>query len=69
MMNTISEENLDTFSISESELHLIIKIISVTSARGGFKAEELKIVGELYEKMCSFIKKPETDSDTKNVSE
>ena len=67
-MNTITEEVPENVvTITETELILVLKIISIVSTRGGFKAEELKTVGSLYERFLSMVKK--TDSETSADSE
>lgn len=43
-------------SLSVSDIRLVRNIIEVSSTRGAFKANELKTVGEVFEKVDAFVK-------------
>ncbi len=52
----VSEQSEKTYTLSEKEIQLILTVVNVVSARGGFKPSEFKLVGELYEKLESLTK-------------
>lgn len=41
--------------ISVTDLALVKSLIDVACSRGAFKADEMKTVGELYEKISAFL--------------
>jgi len=47
-------ENIET-PITLNDLQMLQEIISTCSVRGAFRAEELTVVGKLYDKLSSFI--------------
>ncbi len=63
----MAEENIKTnvsdvkedkmVEISSNDIQVMANIIDVATQRGGFRAPELKGVGEFYEKLISLIPK------------
>lgn len=45
----------ETISITIPDLQAILSIIETASERGGFKANELMMVGTMYNKVATFI--------------
>lgn len=43
-------------SLTIADLVLVEKVISLACTRGAFRAEEMKTVGELYDKLSLFLK-------------
>lgn len=53
-----------------ADIALMASIIAVVSRRGGFEAGELKVIGELYEKILAFLPKQESaNAETTNTSD
>tara|TARA_B100000287_G_scaffold428731_1_gene480642 strand:- start:9760 stop:9960 length:201 start_codon:yes stop_codon:yes gene_type:complete len=52
----VSEQSEKTYTITEKDIQLILKVVNVVSVRGGFKPSEFKLVGELYEKLETLTK-------------
>lgn len=48
-----------TYTVSSNDLQLILSLVNVVSARGGFKPTEFKLVGELFEKLSELTKDDE----------
>ena len=48
-------------SLNLNDLKLMAQIIKVVSARGAIQAEEMTAVGNLYNKLISFIKASEPE--------
>lgn len=46
-----SEHDDKTYTVSSKDVSLMLSVVNVVSARGGFKPNEFKLVGELYEKL------------------
>ena len=46
-----SEQDDKTYTVSGKDVSLMLSVVNVVSARGGFKPNEFKLVGELYEKL------------------
>jgi hypothetical protein len=46
---------MENNQITVTDLRLVREILNVASTRGTFKAEELKTVGELYERLNNFL--------------
>ena len=46
-----SEQDDKTYTVSSKDVSLMLSVVNVVSARGGFKPNEFKLVGELYEKL------------------
>jgi hypothetical protein len=45
-----------TYTVSSKDVSLMLSVVNVVSARGGFKPNEFKLVGELYEKLVEMTK-------------
>tara|TARA_B110000444_G_C18687724_1_gene522782 strand:- start:751 stop:936 length:186 start_codon:yes stop_codon:yes gene_type:complete len=45
-----------THTLTSKEIRVVLSVIDVVSSRGGFKPSEFKLVGELFEKLNSFLK-------------
>ena len=43
-------------SLTIADLNLVVQIIDIATQRGAFRAPELKMVGELYDKTQEFLK-------------
>ena len=43
-------------SLTIQDLNLVVQIIDIATQRGAFRAPELKMVGELYDKTQEFLK-------------
>ncbi len=52
----VSEQSEKTYTVTEKDIQLILTVVNVVSARGGFKPSEFKLVGELYEKLETLTK-------------
>ena len=52
----VSEQSEKTYTVTEKDIQLILKVVNVVSTRGGFKPSEFKLVGELYEKLETLTK-------------
>jgi hypothetical protein len=52
-----------------ADIALMGNIINIVSRRGAFEAADLKVVGELYEKIVAFLPKEESTATTANTSE
>jgi len=52
----VSEQSEKTYTVTETDIQLILTVVNVVSARGGFKPSEFKLVGELYEKLETLTK-------------
>jgi len=67
--------NTNDTGLTVRDLAQIVEIIKVCSTRGAFRAEELKGVGELYDRLAFFIQavtppaSTETPVDSNNVQE
>ena len=46
---------LQEINLSIQDLQTAMQIIAIVSARGGFKPEELAVVGALYQKLHAFL--------------
>lgn len=46
-----SEQDGKTYTVSSKDVSIMLSVVNVVSARGGFKPNEFKLVGELYEKL------------------
>jgi hypothetical protein len=53
-----------TVEVTVGDLQVMINIIEAVTARGGFRAPELKGVGEYFEKITALIPKEETPATT-----
>lgn len=51
-----SEQDDKTYTVSSKDVSLMLSVVNVVSARGGFKPNEFKLVGELYEKLVEMTK-------------
>tara|TARA_B110000483_G_C18206532_1_gene548018 strand:- start:2968 stop:3174 length:207 start_codon:yes stop_codon:yes gene_type:complete len=51
-----SEQDDKTYTVSSKDVSLMLSVVNVVSARGGFKPSEFKLVGELYEKLVEMTK-------------
>ena len=51
-----SEQDDKTYTVSSKDVSLMLSVVNVVSARGGFKPNEFKLVGELYEKLVELTK-------------
>lgn len=49
------QEQAPAPNLTLQDLILVAQIIQLTSTRGGFRAEELSIVGDLYTKLVAFL--------------
>lgn len=48
-------ENTQDIQITISDLALIKSLIDVSCTRGAYKAEEMRAVGEVYDKLTAFL--------------
>jgi len=48
-------ENTQDVQITINDLALIKSLIDVSCTRGAFKADEMKSVGEVYDKLTAFL--------------
>jgi hypothetical protein len=48
-----------TYTLSAKDVQLMLSVVNVVSARGGFKPSEFKLVGELFEKLSVLTKDEE----------
>lgn len=48
-----------TYTVSSKDVQLMLSVVNVVSARGGFKPIEFKLVGELFEKLSELTKDEE----------
>ena len=51
-----SEQDDKTYTVSSKDVSLMLSVVNVVSARGGFKPNEFKPIGELYEKLVEMTK-------------
>lgn len=51
-----SEQDDKMYTVSSKDVSLMLSVVNVVSARGGFKPNEFKLVGELYEKLVEMTK-------------
>ena len=51
-----SEQDDKTYTVSSKDVSLMLSVVNVVSARGGFKPSEFKLVGELYEKLVEMTR-------------
>ena len=51
--------------LSLNDLNLMANIINVCSKRGAFNASELKVTGELFDKLSSFLEAVNAQSQSK----
>jgi hypothetical protein len=62
-VSEVSEGKLEQkVELTVGDLKVMVNIIEVVTARGGFRAPELKGVGEFFEKVSALIPKEETPS-------
>lgn len=52
----VSNTDDKTYTLSAKDVQLILSVVNVVSARGGFKPTEFKLVGELFEKLSELTK-------------
>jgi hypothetical protein len=55
----VSKADDKTYTVSSKDIQLILSVVNVVSARGGFKPTEFKIVGELFEKLSDITRDEE----------
>lgn len=48
-------ENEQNIQITVSDLAMLKSIVDVSASRGAFKADEMRTVGEVYEKLTKFL--------------
>ena len=51
-----ADQDDKTYTVSSKDVSLMLSVVNVVSARGGFKPNEFKLVGELYEKLVEMTK-------------
>lgn len=56
---TKTEAEDKTYIVSSKDVQLMLSVVNVVSARGGFKPTEFKLVGELFEKLSELTKDEE----------
>lgn len=62
-VSEVSEEvSKQTVEVTVGDLQVMVNIIEAVTARGGFRAPELKGVGEYFEKITKMIPKENTQS-------
>jgi hypothetical protein len=64
----MTTETQQTPQFSVNDLFVVRSIIDVCSKRGAFQANELKTVGELYEKLDAFLKEIEAKAAEENAA-
>jgi hypothetical protein len=52
-------------TLTDKELAIIANIIDIATQRGIFRAGDMTIVGELFNKITSMLPKPEVKADVK----
>lgn len=52
----VSKADDKTYTVSSKDIQLMLSVVNVVSARGGFKPTEFKLVGELFEKLSELTK-------------
>lgn len=55
----VSNADVKTYTLSSKDVQLMLSVVNVVSARGGFKPAEFKLVGELFEKLSELTKDEE----------
>lgn len=55
----VSKADDKTYTVSSKYLQIMLSVINVVSARGGFKPNEFKLVGELFDKLSELSKEDE----------
>ncbi len=50
-----------TYTLSDKDVQLMLSVVNVVSARGGFKPNEFRLVGELFEKLSDLTKEEEEE--------
>jgi len=55
----VSKADDKTYTVSSKDIQLILSVVNVVSARGGFKPTEFKLVGELFEKLSDITRDEE----------
>jgi hypothetical protein len=55
----VSKADDKTYIVSSKDVQLMLSVVNVVSARGGFKPPEFKLVGELFEKLSELTKDEE----------
>jgi hypothetical protein len=55
----VSNAGDKTCTISSKDVQIMLSVVNVVSARGGFKPTEFKLVGELFEKLSELTKDEE----------
>lgn len=58
-----------TTDLSGNDLVNILKIVEVCTQRGAFRANELKGVGEVYEKLSKLVQQLTTNNQPEPVAE
>jgi hypothetical protein len=55
----VSNADDKTYVVSSKDVQIMLSVVNVVSARGGFKPTEFKPVGELFEKLSELTKNEE----------
>jgi len=55
----VSKADDKSYTLSSKDVQLMLSVVNVVSARGGFKPNEFKLVGELFEKLSELTKDEE----------
>lgn len=56
-VNLSSDDDNKTYTLTSEDVATMLSVLNVVSARGGFKPNEFKLVGGLFEKLTEMTKK------------
>ena len=62
-------EAANTAGLTISDLSALKQIVAVAQSRGAFKAEEMEIVGRVYNKLNAFLTSLAPEADTEDTTE
>tara|TARA_B100000214_G_scaffold370946_1_gene346462 strand:- start:1864 stop:2091 length:228 start_codon:yes stop_codon:yes gene_type:complete len=56
-VSEVNEKLNETVEVSVGDIQVMVNIIEAVTARGGFRAPELKGIGEFFEKLSGMLPK------------
>jgi hypothetical protein len=65
-MENFTEQSKSPPSLTISDLSLAKQLLEITSERGAYRANELRAVGELYEKLSAFLEAVRLKAEVEN---
>ena len=56
-VSEVNEKLYETVEVTVGDIQIMVNIIEAVTARGGFRAPELKGIGEFFEKLSGLLPK------------